>query len=300
MDDDEYLNDLMSKAKRYDYHEICTWLPYKPETIEDIAHDIMHNGYREDRPIMLFEDKILDGRHRYEAALKAGVEPSFMRFVGTEQEAIDYVTSENVNRRHLNNQEKEFFYVQRAEALGVRRREDSLKQNTTDPSNEGTVPSAQDHADSLGVGRATIERWEKDRKDIKSDPELAKKANTFEGYKEAKKELKKRKATSEEAERIAKLKSLGERSSAESDNVERKLDKYREQGIDVEAVKSQGQKDLEREQYRKENRSREELSSEIAKILVDSKDYKAVAALANAAYPRNGELEKAHKIFKTE
>src|SRR5210317_1179221 len=107
MDDDEYLDDLMSKAKRYDYHDICTWLPYKPETIEDIAHDILHNGYREDRPIMLFEDKILDGRHRYEAALKTGVEPSFMRFVGTEQEAIDFVTSENVNRRHLNNQEKE-------------------------------------------------------------------------------------------------------------------------------------------------------------------------------------------------
>lgn len=295
MDDDEYLNDLMSKAKRYDYHKICTWLPYKPETIEDIAHDIMHNGYREDRPIMLFEDKILDGRHRYEAALKAGVEPSFMRFVGTEQEAVDYVTSENVNRRHLNNQEKEFFYVQRAEVLGVRTKADN--QHVT---NVTSSPSQEDHADALGVRRETINRWEKNRKDIKSDPELAKKVNTFEGYKEAKKELKKRKATSEEAGRIAKLKSLGERSSAESDNVERKLDKYREQGIDVDAVKSQGQKDLEREQYRKENRSREELSSEIAKILIDSKDYKAVAALANAAYPRNGELEKAHKIFKTE
>jgi len=30
-----------------------------------------------------------------------------------------------------------------AEALGVRKREDTLKQNSTDPSNEGTVPSAE-------------------------------------------------------------------------------------------------------------------------------------------------------------
>ena len=56
-----------------------------------------------------------------------------------------------VDRGHWNSQEKEYFYVKRAEALGVRKREDSLKQNTTDPSFEGTVPSAKEHADALGV-----------------------------------------------------------------------------------------------------------------------------------------------------
>ena len=35
--------------------------------------------------------------------------------------------------------------------------------------------------------RDTIARWEKDRKEIMSDPELAEKATTLEGYKEAKK-----------------------------------------------------------------------------------------------------------------
>ena len=56
-----------------------------------------------------------------------------------------------VDRGHWKSQEKEYFYVKRAEALGVRKREDSLKQNTTDPSFEGTVPSAKEHADALGV-----------------------------------------------------------------------------------------------------------------------------------------------------
>ena len=78
-----------------------------------------------------------------------GLQPTFLgyRF----QEAIDFVTMRQVDRGHWNSQEKEYFYVKRAEALGVRKREDSLKQNTTDPTNVGTVPSAQDHADALGV-----------------------------------------------------------------------------------------------------------------------------------------------------
>ena len=73
------------------------------------------------------------------------------KFNGTRQEAIDFVTMRQVDRGHWNSQEKEYFYVKRAEALGVRKREDSLKQNTTDPSFEGTVPSAKEHADALGV-----------------------------------------------------------------------------------------------------------------------------------------------------
>jgi len=79
-----------------------------------------------------------------------------------------------------------------AESLGVRKREDSLKQNSTDPSNDGTVPSAKEHADALGVGRATVERWEADRKEIKADSALSQKSKTPEGYQEAKAEVRKR------------------------------------------------------------------------------------------------------------
>ena len=53
--------------------------------------------------------------------------------------------------------------------------------------NVTSSPSQEEHADTLGVSRPTIARWEKDIKDIMSDPELAEKASTPEGYKEAKK-----------------------------------------------------------------------------------------------------------------
>lgn len=288
-----------------EYHDICLWLPYKEELVDEIADDISRNGYREDKPIILYQGKILDGRHRYEAARKAGVDAHFQDFIGTKGQAIKYVTSENVKRRMLTSREKEFFYVQRADALGVRSRgapEGNSNRSgggTLNPSNDGIEPSASEHADSLGVARPTVERWEKDRKEIKADPELSNKAKTFEGYVEAKKEVqKRRKATKEEAEKIAKLKSLGERSEAEAGNVDRKLDRYREQGIDVDAVRSQKEVEDDREAYRERQRPIEEMANEIARILVDSQDYSFVAALAKAAYPKSGELEHALNIIK--
>ena len=66
---------------------------------------------------------------------------------------------------------------------GIRQSEEA-KSNV---SNDTMVPSQEDHADALGVSRPTIARWEKDRKEIAEDPELAATATTLEGYKEAKK-----------------------------------------------------------------------------------------------------------------
>jgi hypothetical protein len=54
------------------------------------------------------------------------------------------------------------------------------------------APSAKEHAESMGVSHRTVGNWEKDRKEIKSDPELAAKAVTPDGYQEAKAEVRKR------------------------------------------------------------------------------------------------------------
>ena len=196
MDDDEYLKDLEDRAKDsgIKYHEICLWLPHKPNTVDEISKDMLENGFRIDRPIVRYEDKILDGRHRYEAALQAGVDPVFVEFQGTKAGAVAYVTSENVSRRHLNNQEKEFFYFQSANALGVQERggNGNNQHQSGNAVFTALAPSQQAHADDLGVHRDTVTRWEKDRQAIKSDTELAAKATTLEGYKKAKKVVKDR------------------------------------------------------------------------------------------------------------
>lgn len=303
MDDEEWLASMSSNKPEWEYHEICLWLPHKPETVEDIANDMATNGFRQDRAIATYGGKILDGRHRYEAAIKAGVSPIFAEFQGTKEEAVAYVTSENVARRHLNNREKEFFYAKRADALGVQSRggDRGNQYQSGNAENSAMAPSQQDHAESIGVHRDTVTKWEKDRKEINSDPVLSQKASTPEGYQEAKKEVqKRRKATKEEANKIAKLKSLGERSEAESSNVDKKLDKYREQGIDVDEVESQGEADRARDNYREQQRPITEMAEEIAKILIDTKDYRFVASLARAAYPKQGELEHAYNLITAE
>ena len=88
----------------------------------------------------------------------------------------------------------QFFYVQRATALGIRTKGGDRKSEEAKikPSNEGMVPSSKEHAEALGVGLSTVERWEKARKEITSDPDLSAKASTPEGYQEAKAEVRKR------------------------------------------------------------------------------------------------------------
>ena len=51
-----------------------------------------------------------------------------------------------------------------ANVTGVRKREDSLKQFSSDVENSTTVPSQSERADSLGVHRDTVAKWEADRK----------------------------------------------------------------------------------------------------------------------------------------
>ena len=294
----------MQEERQWTYHEICKWCPYKPDTVVDIAKDMAENGYRHDRPIVVYEGQILDGRHRYEAALKTGTEFSVVEFEGSWGDAVKYVASENINRRHMSSAEKDYFYAMRVEATGVRPEggTGNNQYQSGTPTNAGAALSAREHADSLGVNARTIERWEADRKVIFSNPELVAKVTDAETYREVKREL--RKATKEEAEKITKLKNLGDSSESEAANVDRQLEKFRSQGIDVDAVASQkdfdrvaAEKDKAREEYFAKVNPRRELAAKFAKILVDNKDYGMVAANAIAAYPRDGELEKAYEII---
>ena len=55
-------------------------------------------------PIVLFEKRILDGRNRAAACESAGREPRYVEFEGTREEALMFVVSHNLKRRHLTKQ----------------------------------------------------------------------------------------------------------------------------------------------------------------------------------------------------
>ena len=84
----------------YEFHQYCNLLP--DMTTDDFAalmSDIKENGLI--NPITLFENQILDGKHRYKACLELNIELKLETFTGSEEQALHYIISQNIARRHL-------------------------------------------------------------------------------------------------------------------------------------------------------------------------------------------------------
>jgi hypothetical protein len=80
------------------FHPIANIFPLlEGEAFAELVEDIRAHGLRED--IVIYEDKILDGRNRYCACLEAGVEPTETWYGG--DDPAEYVWSKNGVRRHL-------------------------------------------------------------------------------------------------------------------------------------------------------------------------------------------------------
>jgi hypothetical protein len=90
----------------YKDHPLSELLPLMEDSeIEELATDIRQNTQR--APITLYEGKILDGRNRYRACKLANVEPKVRHF--TTGNAVAFITSVNVFRRHLTVSQRALF-----------------------------------------------------------------------------------------------------------------------------------------------------------------------------------------------
>lgn len=74
------------------------WPILSDEELAELAEDIATSGLQ--NPIVIYGDRILDGRNRAAACGRAGVTPAFVEFEGTDDEALAYVESANGARRH--------------------------------------------------------------------------------------------------------------------------------------------------------------------------------------------------------
>ena len=79
-------------------HQIANTIPsMSEEEYQLLKQDIKKNGLIE--PIIVFENKILDGRNRYRACQELGIKPKFKEYA--ENDPADYAISLNIKRRHL-------------------------------------------------------------------------------------------------------------------------------------------------------------------------------------------------------
>ena len=99
-----------------EFHQFANIFPLmEGEEFTDLVTDIKNNGLIE--PIALHEDKILDGRNRYNACQKAGVEPKFYQWKGAD--ALEWVMSKNLKRRHLNPSQRAIIGARYEQAFAV-------------------------------------------------------------------------------------------------------------------------------------------------------------------------------------
>lgn len=143
--------------KKYEYHPIADLFPLMTEAeLEVLAEDIKANGLKV--RILLYQGKILDGRNRYLACLKANVTPLFQKF--NDIDPVRWCLSLNLHRRHLTTAQRAAIVLELA----------TLPQGArTDLASNEARPSQSQAADAMRVSRSTLQRAKAVRK---ADPEL--------------------------------------------------------------------------------------------------------------------------------
>jgi len=117
--------------------------------IEALAKHMTEFGYDEDEAIILHCGRILDGRHRHRAAIKAGITPPFREFAGVNAGA--YATKK-VLRQHLNESQRAML----VKTLGKLPR--GSNQHREHPPIGGPSMSQAEAATALNVSSRTIQR----------------------------------------------------------------------------------------------------------------------------------------------
>src|SRR5215471_15852471 len=125
-----------------EFHPLADIFPLvEGAELDELVADIREHGLRE--PIVVYEDKVLDGRNRYRACEAAGVEPTFTVYQG--DDPVAYVVSLNLRRRHLSESQRAMVAAKLA----------TLKLGDNQHS-EG--PSIEEASRLLNVGHASVER----------------------------------------------------------------------------------------------------------------------------------------------
>jgi ParB-like chromosome segregation protein Spo0J len=155
----------MSTAK-LEGHRLANYFPSMGEDeFNELVKGIKENGQL--NPIMLYEGKILDGKHRFKACQKLGIEPITKEYKGNDP--ISFVISANIHRRHLTESQRAMLATKMLPELEKQAKARSLanlkqNRNKTDPPREsldsfGKNKRSKDKAGEMfGVSGSTVQR----------------------------------------------------------------------------------------------------------------------------------------------
>jgi len=176
----------------YKKHEYNIYPELTGEQYDNLKKSIQA-GYDDSFPIIIFENKILDGWNRYLICKELNIEPVFKEFEGNELDAVMYVIKSNV-RRDLEPSVRAALIVDMEELVSKleeearKRKLANLKHDESMPPRGGIGRTSQYLANLAQVGQRTIERVKSiKKKDPKKFEDIKRGKITA---KEAEKELK--------------------------------------------------------------------------------------------------------------
>jgi len=160
-------------------HPLAALIPeMDADQFTELRDDIATHGLIE--AIVLHEDMVLDGRHRYRACIETGAEPRFTEFNGPSP--VEFVLSVNVKRRHLTPSQRAAIAVEFLPAIEAEARErqrvagqtfgrgmDSLRSPDHELSTDRGHKAREDAGALVGVSGATVDRAKRVQRE---DPEM--------------------------------------------------------------------------------------------------------------------------------
>lgn len=149
------------------FHPISELLPSMSDAeLSNLTSDIKEHGLH--HPIVVYEGKILDGRHRFKACAASGVAPMFIEFNGDDAGAVAIVTSANLARRQLTKSQLALAGAKLKAWHAVRAKERALNnlkrghspERADSPTREDEGRARDHAARAVGVGGKLIDQAE--------------------------------------------------------------------------------------------------------------------------------------------
>jgi hypothetical protein len=151
------------------FHPLADNFPLmEGQEFADLVVDIKTHGLHE--PIVIFQGQILEGRNRYRACKAAGVSYVADNILDPEFDAVAYVVSKNIHRRHLTAEQKRDLIEKLLKAKPQSSDRTIAKQTKVDHKTVGKTRSKLEATGEIPQLKKTVGADGKSRPKIKKKP----------------------------------------------------------------------------------------------------------------------------------